>query len=429
MALSALWDPNIQFLKTDGTINAGGKILVTDHNDAESIPANYSDADGTTLNSSPIVLDALGRATCYIDDANSYDIYVKDADGTTLWTVSGTVGLITPSSDASNLHVMFTKNASDTSAMMSGKKLANLFTAISNFFASLKALAFKDKVSASDVESGTYGIDISGNAATADTATTADSATSATTATSATNADAARKLTATSFGYSAIDLDTYTEGVKAYFCNAANASNISNKPSGVTGAFALIVITQTGVLAVQQVYDRDSEATYTRRKTGLGSWTSWVKLVNSTDTIANATTAALLGSASVGLKCMPIYLAGGAPQSISGYFFEPMGDPSVTTLNADKTLNAVGGGKYVYNVSTSNTFTITLASSATVPISFAVRVKVTANCPTVAFSFADAMEKTTTTRTFYLTSGKALDLCFTYYAGYFHLVSVVDSYT
>lgn len=87
MALLALWNPNIQFLKTDGTINAGGKLVVTDHNDAESIPANYSDADGTTLNSSPIVLDALGRATCYIDDGSTYDLYVKDANGATLWTV------------------------------------------------------------------------------------------------------------------------------------------------------------------------------------------------------------------------------------------------------------------------------------------------------------------------------------------------------
>ena len=87
MALLALWNPNIQFLKTDGMINAGGKIIVTDHNDAESIPANYSDADGTTLNSSPIILDALGRATCYIDDGSTYDIYVKDANGATLWTV------------------------------------------------------------------------------------------------------------------------------------------------------------------------------------------------------------------------------------------------------------------------------------------------------------------------------------------------------
>ena len=87
MALLSLWNPNIQFLKTDGTINAGGKIIVTDHNDAESIPANYSDADGTTLNSSPIVLDALGRATCYIDDGSTYDLYVKDANGATLWTV------------------------------------------------------------------------------------------------------------------------------------------------------------------------------------------------------------------------------------------------------------------------------------------------------------------------------------------------------
>lgn len=111
MALLALWNPNIQFLKTDGTINAGGKLVVTDHNDAESIPANYSDADGTTLNSSPIVLDALGRATCYIDDASTYDLYVKDANGATLWTVSE----MTPGAETIVVRAGFSVSSSDSS--------------------------------------------------------------------------------------------------------------------------------------------------------------------------------------------------------------------------------------------------------------------------------------------------------------------------
>lgn len=111
MALLALWNPNIQFLKTDGTINAGGKIIVTDHNDAESIPANYSDADGTTLNSSPIVLDALGRATCYIDDASTYDLYVKDANGATLWTVSK----MTPGAETIVVRAGFSVSSNDSS--------------------------------------------------------------------------------------------------------------------------------------------------------------------------------------------------------------------------------------------------------------------------------------------------------------------------
>ena len=111
MALLALWNPNIQFLKTDGTINAGGKIIVTDHNDAESVPANYSDADGTTLNASPIVLDALGRATCYIDDGSTYDLYVKDANGATLWTVSK----MTPGAETIVVRAGFSVSSNDSS--------------------------------------------------------------------------------------------------------------------------------------------------------------------------------------------------------------------------------------------------------------------------------------------------------------------------
>ena len=111
MALLALWNPNIQFLKTDGTINAGGKLVVTDHNDAESIPANYSDADGTTLNASPIVLDALGRATCYIDDARTYDLYVKDSNGATLWTVSK----MTPGAETIIVRAGFSVSSNDSS--------------------------------------------------------------------------------------------------------------------------------------------------------------------------------------------------------------------------------------------------------------------------------------------------------------------------
>ena len=111
MALLALWNPNIQFLKTDGTINAGGKLVVTDHNDAESIPANYSDADGTTLNSSPIVLDALGRATCYINDASTYDLYVKDANGATLWTVTE----MTPGAETIVVRDGFSVSSNDSS--------------------------------------------------------------------------------------------------------------------------------------------------------------------------------------------------------------------------------------------------------------------------------------------------------------------------
>ena len=53
--------------------------------------------------------------------------------------------------DASNTTATFTKESGDTSSMTSSKNLSTIFTAISRFFASLKALAFKDKVSDSDI--------------------------------------------------------------------------------------------------------------------------------------------------------------------------------------------------------------------------------------------------------------------------------------
>ena len=65
--------------------------------------------------------------------------------------VSGKLGT---TGDASNTTSTFTKASGDTSSMTSGGKLSAFFTAISSFFASLKALAFKDKVSDSDI-SGT----------------------------------------------------------------------------------------------------------------------------------------------------------------------------------------------------------------------------------------------------------------------------------
>ena len=56
--------------------------------------------------------------------------------------------------DASNTTSTFTKASGDTSSITSGSKLSAIFTAISSFFASLKSLAFKDKVTDSDI-SGT----------------------------------------------------------------------------------------------------------------------------------------------------------------------------------------------------------------------------------------------------------------------------------
>lgn len=97
---------------------------------------------------------------------------VTDNNPTLAWGSTSTVGTVggtslqvtmpsNPASgkldntgDASNTTATFTKASGDTSSMESDGKLSAIFTAISSFFASLKALAFKDNVSDSDI-SGT----------------------------------------------------------------------------------------------------------------------------------------------------------------------------------------------------------------------------------------------------------------------------------
>jgi hypothetical protein len=111
-----------------------------------------------------------------------------------------------------------------------------------------------------DPSTNTIAANISGNAATATTATTA------------TTANTASTLSASAI--TSGDLDDYMSGGKRYFCNAGNSSNVSNKPSGVTGAFALDVIAHSGGIT-QRLYNRDSNYSYIRCYTGSKTWTDW----------------------------------------------------------------------------------------------------------------------------------------------------------
>lgn len=69
-------------------------------------------------------------------------------------TAENIVDKLDKTGDASNTTSTFAKAIGDTSSMTSGNKLSAIFTAISGFFASLKALAFKDTASYDDLSSG-----------------------------------------------------------------------------------------------------------------------------------------------------------------------------------------------------------------------------------------------------------------------------------
>lgn len=180
-------------------------------------------------------------------DANGDEFVFSDPDVSNKLDKNG---------DGSDVTVGFTEATSRTN-IDTGRKLSTLFGQIRKWFSDMGALAFKDTVGAADVESGTYPIDISGNAAKATTATTA-------TATSSGTISAGN------------DLNNYNAANRNYLCNATNASSVSNKPSGASGAFELEVIRGTGSTCVQVYYSRDDVSfNYIRKYTGSNAWTAW----------------------------------------------------------------------------------------------------------------------------------------------------------
>ena len=180
-------------------------------------------------------------------DANGNEFVFSDPDVSNKLDKNG---------DGSDVTVGFTE-ATNRTNIDTGRKLSTLFGQIRKWFADMGALSFKDTVGASDVESGTYPIDISGNADKATTATTA-------TATSSGTISAGN------------DLNNYNVDNRNYLCNATNASSVRNKPSGASGAFELEVIRGTGSTCVQVYYSRDDVSfNYIRKYTGINAWTAW----------------------------------------------------------------------------------------------------------------------------------------------------------
>ena len=102
--------------------------------------------------------------------AKIHDHSNKDVlDGITSSDVANWNNKLDKNGDGSNVTVGFTEATKRTN-IATGSKLSTLFGQIRKWLTDLKSLAFKDKVGTGDVESGTYGIDISGNAATASAA-------------------------------------------------------------------------------------------------------------------------------------------------------------------------------------------------------------------------------------------------------------------
>ena len=78
--------PKLQFIDNNG--NPMANCLLYTYIAGTNIPiATYSDSTGLIANSTPIVLDAGGRASVWLDSTKSYKYIVKNSDSTTLFTV------------------------------------------------------------------------------------------------------------------------------------------------------------------------------------------------------------------------------------------------------------------------------------------------------------------------------------------------------
>lgn len=144
MAWKYLLSPTFQVVNTAGKPSTGGYIEVYIHGTRDRYYC-ASDFDGT-LHPFKIPLDSIGANIVLADDSQTYDVYVYNRYGSLIMsrydvpTVRGKDSAY--SGDVSDATSTLTKNEGDLSSMASGMSIKTILTSISNFFASLKKVAF-----------------------------------------------------------------------------------------------------------------------------------------------------------------------------------------------------------------------------------------------------------------------------------------------
>lgn len=76
-----------QYFDANGVPLAGG-LLHSKVAGTATLKNTYSDSEGTTANTNPVVLDSAGRAHIYLE-SGAYDFELQDSDGVTIWTEEG----------------------------------------------------------------------------------------------------------------------------------------------------------------------------------------------------------------------------------------------------------------------------------------------------------------------------------------------------
>lgn len=144
MAWKYLLSPTFQVVNTAGKPATGGYIEVYIHGTRDRYYC-ASDFDGT-LHPFKIPLDSLGANIVLADDSQTYDVYVYNRYGSLFMSRYNVAPMGTGneaySGDVSDATSTFSKNEYDLSSMASGMSIKTILTSISNFFASLKKVAF-----------------------------------------------------------------------------------------------------------------------------------------------------------------------------------------------------------------------------------------------------------------------------------------------
>lgn len=217
---------------------------------------------------------------------------------------------------------------------------------------------------------------ISGNAA---TATSADTATTAST------------LSASSI--TSGDLNDYRSGGNRYFCNSGNSSNVSNKPSGVTGAFALDVIAHSDGIT-QLMYSRNSNYSYIRCYTDTSTWTAWDRFSLASD--ANGVYFASYGS-TLHADVLAAIQEGKAVFCISDTNYAPLTNiASTDTITFAK--STPNGVTIYYQLSTGNAWTSGTSTDCQVAFSAVTKSENTSNGCTLTFTAINGSTKSVTVR-------------------------------
>ena len=203
-------------------------------------------------------------------------------------------GKLDSTGDASNTTATFTKATGDASTMASGGKLSVIFTAISSFFALLKALAFKDKASYSDLSSGVQAsLDKADSALQSHQSVNDNNPTLAWGATSTVGTVGSTDLQVTmpanpatgkidvvseEIGSTAINLDSITSPsgeTRILRINDSYKANVSNKPIDDSGN---VVVLSQGGAHVRQLFFTQSDNTIYVRTRDNAQWSNWIKM-------------------------------------------------------------------------------------------------------------------------------------------------------